>query len=90
MTAKADRIKKLVDDEDLQKAFDDVRLAIHNKIDDTPIRDTDGLVSLRLMLHLLESVKANLMQAINQGKLEDFQAQDKVSFLGDLKWAKKQ
>jgi hypothetical protein len=90
MTTDADRIKRLVEDEDLQAAFANVRNAIHRKIDDVPIRDTEGLVSLRLMLHLLGSVEANLLKAIEDGTLEDFNAQEKVSFLGDLKWQRKQ
>ena len=88
MTAKADRIQSLLDDEHLQEAFENVKAAIHQKIDECPIRDSEGLISLRLSLHLLESVKANLVKAIQEGNLEDFRAQDKVTFLGDLKWPK--
>ena len=67
--AKAQRADKLLKDEDLQGAFDSVRQALFEKIEQTPMRDDEGLKQLRIMLKLLKDVRANLERAIRDGKL---------------------
>ena len=66
---RGDRAEKLLKDETLTNAFKAVHQAIHDKIDQTPIRDAEGLTQLRLMLKLLSDVRANLEQAVRGGKL---------------------
>ena len=92
MTAKADRIKKLLDDEDLQTAFSQVEEAIHKGWASTPPTKADQQREWHTRLHLLRSVKANLRQAIQDGQLEDFRAveKEKPGYLGDiLQWRTK-
>lgn len=76
MTAAADRAKELLDDPTFQKAMGDVRLALMNRFIDTSPSDTEELVQTRMYLHLLDSVEANLIQAIEDGFLEDFRANE--------------
>lgn len=92
MTAKADRVQKLLDDPELQQAFQNVRKALHEAFDHCKVSDTETLVDIKKRLHLLDSVEANLHEAIRDGHLEDFRAveQEKPGFLGDItKWRKK-
>lgn len=60
---------KLIHDPTLCEAFDLVRDAIIAKWEQTPLRDRDGAHELKLMLKLLGDVRANLEQAIADGKL---------------------
>lgn len=91
VTAKADRVKRLLEDPDLQQAFEDVRQAILQGFSETPPTKTEQLVLWRERLHLLDSVKANLERAIEDGNVERFHAQEqeRPPFLGDiLAWRK--
>ena len=92
MTAKADRIKRLVEDPDLQEAFDNVRNALFTQFAKCKTNDTDTMADIRKRLHLLDSVEANLHQAIRDGKLEDFKAveQERPPVLGNIvEWTRK-
>lgn len=92
ITAKADRCQRLLNDPDLQQAFEDVRQAILQGFSETPPSKTEQLVLWRERLHLLDSVKANLERAIEDGFIERFHAkeQERPPYLGDLlKWRKK-
>jgi hypothetical protein len=64
--AKAD---KLLKDPMLAEAFDLVAKAIHERWEVCPMRDRDGAHELKLQLKLLGDVRANLEQAVNDGKL---------------------
>ncbi|MHC4702266.1 MAG: hypothetical protein ACYTFQ_16995 [Planctomycetota bacterium] len=93
MTERSDRIQRLLDDPDLKQAFQDVRDALHQAFEMTSTTDAEKMLDIRKRLHLLESVEENLIQAIRDGKLEDFNAAEKERppFLGDLvKWRMKQ
>lgn len=59
----------LLTDPDLSAAFDSVRQAILDKIEQAPLRDADGVHQLRLMLKLLRDVRANLETAVRDGKM---------------------
>lgn len=63
------KAEKLLKDETLTEAFDLVRKAIHEQWESSPIRDKDGAHELKLMLKLLGDVRANLEQALTDGKL---------------------
>lgn len=90
MTARADRIKELLNDPELQQAFKDVREKYRDLIEQTPVSDSTALLDIRKMLHLLREVEDTLRQAIQDGHLEDFRAQEKKHpFLGDIRWPKK-
>ncbi len=53
----------------LTESFDLVRTAILEKWELTPLRDKEGAHELKLMLKLLGDVRANLEQAVADGKL---------------------
>ena len=92
VVAKASRCKKLLDDPDLQQAFQDVRNALHTQFDQIKPTDTEAMVKIKERLHLLESVEQNLKAAIRDGQLEIFRAdeQERPPYLGDIsKWMSK-
>ena len=83
--SRAARCAKLLEDPDLKRAFQDVRDALHQRFEKTSVSDGDTLLDIRKMLHLLDSVKANLVSAIEDGKLEEFHVeQQKKRHLGEL------
>ncbi len=75
---RASRVERILKDDEFIAAFDNTRQAIFLKIEQTPIRDTEGLTQLRLCLKLLSDVRANLEQVLNDGKVAEFNvAQEK-------------
>lgn len=84
MTAKSDRVQKLVNDPDLAEAFESVRQYYRDLIEECPIDDDTALLDVRKMLHLLQDVRSHLMQAIQEGELEDFRSQEQQGYLEDL------
>ena len=88
--SKADRCQALLNDPDLQQAFEDTRIAIFDRFANIKPSDADGLVECRRMLQILDSVRANLYRAIEDGKLEAYnEEQRKHPVLGDLReWIK--
>lgn len=91
MTAKADRVRHLLENEDLKEAFQNVREFYRDKIEETPVSDDTALLDIRKMLFLLRQVEQDLMDAVQNGNLEDFRMaeQERPPFLGDiLKWKK--
>jgi hypothetical protein len=88
MTAKSDRVQKLIDDPDLTEAFEVVRQRYRDLIEETPVSDDGALLDIRKMLYLLKEVKEALHTALQQGHLEDFRAREQEGngFLRDLRW----
>ncbi len=72
MSGKSDRIQRLLNDEDLQQAFKDVKDALYQAFCNTSPSDGETLQDIRKRLHLLDSVEANLRVAIEDGHLEEF------------------
>ena len=93
MTAKATRIKRLLEDPDLLEAFDNVQRAILNGWMQTPPSDIDSKEEWHRRLFTLQSVEENLKQAIRDGELDDFKVaeQGKLAPLGDIvQWRMKE
>jgi len=67
-------------DADLKAAFDEVRNAILRKIEDCPIRDTEGAEKARLMLNLLRTLRGTLDLAIQDGKVETLRLEEARQF----------
>ena len=91
MTAKSDRIKKLLDNEDLKDAFDSVTNAIIRGWTETPPTALEVQQEWHRRLHTLNSVKENLMAALQDGQYQDFRAveQEKLPPIGDIvSWRK--
>lgn len=86
LIAKADKAQKLLDDPLFVEAFENTRQAIFQKIEATPIRDTEGLTQLRLCLKLLTDVRANLVRVLNDGKVAEFQIQERKRLLKFPRW----
>lgn len=63
------RVERLLKDPEFDAAFQNTRQAIFEKIEQTPIRDVEGLTQLRLCLKLLGDVRANLEHAVRDGKV---------------------
>ena len=83
--AKGNRIERLLANKDLQQAFEDVEAALFNQFREIAPSDRDGLHLIKERLHMLNSLKANLQSAIQDGKLESYQtSQENTPFLGDL------
>ncbi len=74
MTAKSDRVKKLLDDPDLQEAFNNVREAIFKGWSQCKPSDHELKEEWHRRLFTLDSIERNLKVAIQEGKLEDFMA----------------
>lgn len=80
MTAKADKAKKLLEDELLAEAFEKVRENYLNSVEALPLDRTKGdeaFYDLRVMLYLLRRVKDELHQYIKDGTLVDFRAEQR-------------
>jgi hypothetical protein len=69
---RAQRVDKLLKDPEFIQAFESTKQAIFEKIEQTPIRDIEGLTNLRLCLKLLGDVRANLENVLNDGKIAEF------------------
>lgn len=63
------KAEKLLADELFIEAFDLVAKAIHERWESCPLRDREGAHELKLQLKLLNDVRANLEQAVADGKL---------------------
>lgn len=63
------KAEKLLADSMLIEAFDLVAKAIHERWESCPMRDREGAHELKLQLKLLSDVRANLEQAVADGKL---------------------
>jgi hypothetical protein len=61
--------QRLLSDPTLVKAFDDVEAAILQRWKAAPVRDRDAQHELKLMFKLLGDVRANLEQAVSDGKM---------------------
>lgn len=66
---RGEKAARLLADPILQEAFTTVRSAIHERWEQTPIRDHEGAHELKLMLRLVSDVQAVIEQAVTDGKL---------------------
>lgn len=80
------RAMRLLEDPVLTQAFADVRLAIIERWEAAPIRDTEGKHELHLMLRLLTDVKANLELAVTNGKLAQEELRTRNVKLTPAEW----
>lgn len=67
--ARADRAKRLLEDDELTAAFTAVREALLERFESCPIRDIEGQHEIKLMLKLLTDVRANLHSVVDNGKV---------------------
>lgn len=69
---RAAKAKSVLENPLYAESYDLVRSAIIDRIERCPIADTSTAEDLRKCLKLLRDVRANLEQAINSGKIEEF------------------
>ena len=77
---RAEKAQRILNDPIFSEAFENTRQAIFQRIEQTPIRDDEGLKHLRLSLKLLGDVKANLTAILNEGKVEEYRIEEKKRF----------
>lgn len=77
---RAQKAERILNDPLFAEAFENTRQAIFQKIEQTPIRDAEGLANLRLSLKLLNDVRANLTQVLNDGKVEEYRIEEQKRF----------
>ncbi len=89
MTDKADRAKELLANPVFKQAISEVRQYWLDRVETLPLdEDTgkDALYDIRKMLFLLRQVEETIETYIQDGKLEDFNADEKQpTFLGDIR-----
>lgn len=69
---RASKAKALISDPELAAAFSAVRDALIERFETCPIRDIDGQHEIKLMLKLLNDVRANLNSVIDSGKVIEY------------------
>lgn len=77
---RASKAQRLLSDPLYVEGFELTRQAIFEKIEQTPVRDTEGLSQLRLCLKLLNDVRANLDKAVSDGKVAQFRIDEQQRF----------
>ena len=82
---RAQKAERIVNDELFKEAFESVRQALIQKFETAPVNDVEGMGKVRLCLKLLHDVRANLERVIADGKVAEFELQEKkrVANLGD-------
>lgn len=81
--AKADALLK---NEMFNEGFVLVRSALLERLENWSIQDTDGAEKLRLMLKLLRDVRANVEQAVRDGKVSAFRLDEERRTLSPREW----
>lgn len=72
------RAQQLLNDPLIAEAFELVRQGIVDRWSQAPVRDRDGAHELKLMLKLLGDVHAALNQAVNDGKVVQFNQKQRL------------
>lgn len=70
MIRKGQRVERLLNDPDLNEAFEVVELSLWEEFKGLRTQDTEAMSQIRLALFLLEKIKTSLEQAITDGKVE--------------------
>ena len=97
VTERADRCKRLMEDQDFKDAFQLVENSLvegFKQVSREQVSDNGNILNeIHLTLHLLQSVKDKIAQAIRDGEVEVFnieQDRNVAPYLGDVTaWRKK-
>lgn len=65
------RAKQILEDDVFKDAFLAIEQEIFTQIKNCPVRDTEGLQQLRLMLGLLTKIQGCLISTMNNGKIAE-------------------
>ena len=74
---RAEKAQRILEDELFKESFESVRQALLQKFESAPVGDADGIMKVRLCLKLLTDVRANLEAVVRDGKVEEFNIQEK-------------
>jgi hypothetical protein len=74
---RAEKANRILNDEIFKESFESVRQALLQKFEAAPVGDADGIMKVRLCLKLLTDVRANLEAVLRDGKVEEFNIQEK-------------
>jgi hypothetical protein len=69
---RANRAKAILEDPLYQESYELCRLAIHDRIEKLPLAEVGAAEDLRKCLRLLRDVRANMIEALNTGKVAAF------------------
>lgn len=84
MIDRANKAKALLDNPLFEESFEMVRLALHDSIERCSQADVQSAEHFRKCLKLLKDVKANVILALNDGKVESFRLEAKKNPLRNL------
>lgn len=73
---RGNKAKEILENELFQEAWLTVETALIQKWRECPIRDKEGQHELKLMLKLLDDVKANVVHVLESGKLAESRLQE--------------
>ena len=83
------RAEKLINDETLNEAFELVRQHYLKTLENWALSDDEGAKKLRMMLQLVRDVRANLEQALRNGKVAAFRLEERRK-LSPAEWSGKE
>ena len=83
---RASRAEKLLADEVLNEAFEQVQQTLLDAFTNCPTDNSEMMVDISKRLHLLKCVRANLERAVEDGKLEEYRIEQekKSGIIGDI------
>jgi len=81
--ARARRAAELLANELYVQAWNDVEKAILDRWASSPIEDIDGQHELRLMLHVMRSVKTQIEHVVQDGKIATHEKKTRMQSLKD-------
>ena len=84
---RASKAKALLDNPMFDESFAMVRAALLERLEHWSLQDTSGAEKLRMMLKLLRDVRANIEQAVRDGKVSSFRLDEERRALTPKEWA---
>lgn len=81
------RAEALLKDEMFNDAFARTREAILERLENWSLGDPQGAEKLRMMLKLLRDVRANIEQAVRDGKVSSFRLDEERRALTPAEWS---
>lgn len=81
------KAEALIKSEMFNEGFALVRTALLERLENWSIQDTDGAEKLRMMLKLLRDVRANVEQAVRDGKVSAFRLDEERRKLSPAEWS---
>ncbi len=84
---RAAKAQALLDNPMFDESFALVRTALLERLENWSLQDPNGAEKLRMMLKLLRDVRANIEQALRDGKVSAFRLDEERRSLTPKEWA---